>query len=355
MDVRALAETLVEPPVTARVRDLLARLESRVTPAQREELLRWDDAVPHAADTVNAVRNDVDDVERLRARAARFAVAAGKRSAQALEARIGDVPFVISQASAKPAVASAIVWTLVGLHDEDLASHLVQILRERAGLTRLTARVRGDDLGEAAAKLPSLVAWFADRQVADACAWIEAIPVPFGPDDAATLDTQLSAIDQARQTAPRLTPALFAAFARRAATFFVELSTRNLDPLGFPLSRDVELETEPSRQRRVEIAAWAWRAGHVVAPRGTLAVLGIPIQAPWPWRLELIAAEPGHGASGCLALLLRIVGQGPPPSRSRAPALLFVPDEPDAERGGRFERWLAIAYTQATAEWRPWM
>jgi hypothetical protein len=355
MDVRALTETLVEPAITARVRDLLARLDSRVTPAQREELLRWDDAVPHATDTVNAVRNDVDDVERLRARAARFAVAAGKRSAQALETRIRDVPFVMSQASAKPAVASAIVWTLVGSHDEDLASHLIQIIRERAGLTRLTARVRGEDLGEAAAKLPSLVAWFADRQVTDACAWIEAIPVPFGPDDAASLDRQLHAIEQARQITPRVTAALFAGFARRAAAFFIELSTRNLDSLGFALSREVELETEPSLQRRVEIAAWAWRAGHVIAPRGTFVVLGIPIQAPWPWRLELIAAEPGHGASGCLALLLRIVGEGPPPSTSRAPALLLVPDEPDADRGARFERWLAIAYTHATAEWRRWM
>jgi hypothetical protein len=326
MDVKSLTQALVEPAITARVRDLLARLDSRATPAQREELLRWDDAVPHAADTVNAVRNDVDDAERLRARVARFAVAAGKRPSQALESRIADVPFVISQALAKPAVASAIVWTLVGSHDEDFASHLIQILRERAGLTRLTARVRGEDLADAGAKLPSLVAWFADRQVADACAWLEAVPVAFGPEDAATLERQLSAIGEARQTTPRLPPALFAAFARRAAAFFVELSARNLDPLGFPLSRDVELETEPSLKRRVEIAAWAWRAGHVVAPRGTLAVLGIPIHAPWPWRLELIAVEPGHGASGCLALLLRIVGEGPPTSTSRAPALLFVPD-----------------------------
>lgn len=354
MDVKELLEKLVEPAITGRVREVLARVDSRLTPSQHDELLRWEDAVPHAADTVNAVRKDVEDPERLRQRAARFAAAAGKRSSSAVEQRVAEVPVAMAYAASKPAVASAIVWMQIGALDEELASHVVQVIRERAGLPRITTKLTGADVGSGHT-LPNLVATFADRQVADACARIEAVTVPIDTDERVTLTAHIAAIEGARQTSPRVAPAVFATFARRAAAFLVELSTRKLDPVGFPLSREVELDSDPSLARRVEIAARAWRAGHVVSPRGALLVLGIPIQSPWPWRLELIAAEPGHGASGCLALLLRIVGEGTPPSTSRASALLLVPDEPGAERGARFERWLAIAYTHATAEWRPWM
>jgi hypothetical protein len=293
-------------------------------------------------------------VERLRDRAARFAMAAG-RTYQARD-RIDDVVAAIGQAPLKPALVSALVWLAVGPRDEELGSHLIQVIRDRAGLPRITSPVRSADVAAAGEKLSSLMAWFCDRQVADTCARIEAVPVPFGPDDSSTLSSQMAAIARARETTPRVTPTIVAGFARRAAAFLVELSARKLDPLGFALSREVQLEADPPIARRVEIAAWARRAGHLISPPGTMVVLGIAIQAPWSWRLEVVAAEPGHGASGCVALLLRLVSeQRPPPPMARVPALLLVPDEPDDERGARFERWLAIAYPQATSEWRAWM
>ena len=131
----------------------------------------------------------------------------------------------------------------------------------------------------------------------------------------------------------------------------------SLSGCGGPRPRRSAANADPALARRVEICAWARRAGHLISPRGTLMVVAISIKAPWPWRLELIAAEPGHGASGCLALLLRLAqeGHGTPVATARAPALLLVPDETDEERGARFERWLAIAYAHATAEWRAWM
>jgi hypothetical protein len=351
--VKQLIERTPEPAISEHVRVLLDRLDARLSPAQRDELLRWDDAVPHPADTINAVRRDIDSAERLRDRAVRFAEAAGRT--YNVYDRIDDAVAVIGQARAKPAVASALVWHLIGGRDEDLTSHLVQVIRERAGLARLTTRIRGQDLGPETASVPELVVSFADRQVADACARIEAVPAPFGPEDAATLNRQMAAIADARNALPRVTVALVSGFAKRAAAFLVELSTRKLDPLGFALGRDLQLDHDPPLARRVEIAAWARRAGHLVSPRGALLVLRIPIMAPWPWHLELIAAEPGHGASGCVALLLRLASDATPPPTSRTPVLLFVPDEGDDERGARFERWLAIAYPSATAEWRAWM
>lgn len=357
MDVKALLQTYSEPAMTARVRELLDRIETGLTPSQRENMALWDDFVPHVAETLNGVRADVESPHRLRERARRFAVAAGIPSG-AFDDRIGDVCLTVADAATKPAVASSVIWLCVGNLDQDFASQLVQIIRERSGMARLTSAIRNEELNAAAVtdKLPSLIAFFGDRQIADACLRLESISAPFGAEDRSTLNDQAVAIARGRQDAqPRVAPALFAAFARRVAAFVVELSARKLDPLGYPLSRDVQLEGELSLARRVEIAAWARRAGHVMSPSAALLVLGIPIEAPWPWRLELIAGEPGYGASGCLGLLLRIVGEGTPPSNGRAPAFLLVPDEPDAERGARFERWLASAYTHATAGWRPWM
>ncbi len=356
MDVKTLFQAHGEPAMTGRLRELLERVEARLTSAQRENMARWDDTVPHAAESINGVRNDVESPDRLRERARRFASAAGIPSG-AFDDRIGDLCRIVADAPTKPAVASSIIWLLLGNLDQEFASHLVQVIRERSGLPRLTSPIRNQDLVAAAVtdKLPSLIGFFSDRQVADSGERIESISAPFGADDASTLNDQVVAIARVREAQPRVAPALFAAFARRAAAFLVELSTRQLDPVGFPLSREVQLEGEPSSARRVEIAAWARRVGHVVSPSGALLVLGIPIQAPWPWRLELIAGEPGHGASGCLSVLLRIVGDGTPPSSGRVPAFLLVNDEPDAERGSRFERWLAIAFPYATAEWRPWM
>lgn len=348
MDVKALVEKVAEPAITAWARAHLEREQARMTPFQRDEMLLWDDAIPLTADTLNAVRKDVDDVDKLRDRAERFRTGAGVRMA--------DVVTLFGRASDKPAVASALVWHLVGGVDTDLATHLIQLIRERAGLPRITAPFKIDDAGlaTAAEKLSTLVAWFCDRQVADVCSWCEAVPVPFGAGE--SLAVQMTALAEARSHTPRTTPSQFLGFARLAATFLVQLSAQRVDPLGYPLERDVQVENDPALERRVEVASWARRAGHLISPRGTLIVLAIPIQAPWPWRLELIAAEPGHGSSGCLGLLLRICADGKPSVvTARAPMLLLAPGEPDEERGARFERWLAQAYVHATSEWRAWM
>lgn len=358
MDVKQQLERVAEPAITTLVRAQLDRVDARMTPWQRDQLLRWNEARPFAADALNAVRKDVESAQQLRERAERFrAAAGGPQVGDGVAARIAEAAAVVAEAASRPAVASALVWSLLANTDEDLAAHLIQIIRERAGLPRVTSKPGREDpgLAAAAANVPALVTWFSDRQVGDACALIEAVPVPHGPEERATLATQIAAIADARTTTPRVAPATFAAFARRVAAFLVELSARELDPLGFTLGREVQLEGDPPLARRVELCAWARRAGHTISPRGALLVLAIPIQAPWPWRLELVAAEPGHGASGCLAILLRIASERAPVVTARAPALLLVPDEPDAERGARFERWLAAAYPHATSEWRAWM
>ncbi len=358
MDVTPLLERVTEPAITALVRVQLDRVDDRMSSWQREQLLLWNEARPFGADALNAVRNDVESAQRLRERAKRFRFAAGgPQISDVVAARIAEVAAVVVSAASKPAVASALVWSLLASTDEDLAAHLIQIIRERAGLPRVTSKPSREDpeLAAAAANVPALVTWFSDRQVSDACALIEAVPVPYGPEEMASLATQSAAIADARTTTPRVAPSTFAAFARRVAAFLVELSTRKLDPLGFTLGREVQLESDPPLARRVELCAWARRAGHTISPRGALLVLAIPIEAPWPWCLELVAAEPGHGASGCLAILLRIASERAPVVTARAPALLLVPDEIDAERGARFERWLAAAYPHATSEWRAWM
>ena len=358
MDVNKLLDRVAEPAITALVRAQLDRLEARLTPWQREQTLRWNEARPFAADTLNAVRRDVENPQQLRERAERFRAAVGGPAiSDVVAARLDDVTRVIAHAATKPAVVSTIVWLLLASTDEDLAAHVIQLIRERAGLPRVTAKLDRNEpgLAEAAANVSTLVAWFSDRQVSDVVAYIGALPVPHGPDDAAALAAHIAAIADARSSTPRLGSSTFAPFARLAATFLVELSVRNLDPLGFSLGREVQLEADPAIARRVEVCAWARRAGHVVSPRGALIVVSIPIEAPWPWRLELVAAEPGHGASGCLALLLRLAGDGVPPVMASAPALLLVPDERDEERGARFERWLAAAYPHATSQWRAWM
>jgi hypothetical protein len=82
-------------------------------------------------------------------------------------------------------------------------------------------------------------------------------------------------------------------------------------------------------------------------------VVRIAVSAPWPLRLELIAAELGVGACGGLGLLLRLHGDAPV-AVERAPVLLCFPGEPTEERGPRFERWLSDAYPAATRAWQVW-
>lgn len=356
MDVTSQLEQLAEPQVTARLHELLASARQRLSPWQRREMALWDEAGPFERSLLKGIRADLTEGARIRDHHATFSRRERSRAAASDDGPYAGLPPVLALATTKPAIASAVLWTWFGTRDADFASHLIQIVRERAGLPGLRRRISADDpaLPTTGASLPTLVTWLADRQVEDACAWIEGIPAPFGPDDATTLADQRAAVERARTAAPRVSADEIAGFLRRAASFLVQISIGGQDPLGFPLGREVQLDADPPLERRIAIAAWARRSGHRISVRGPLFVLAIPVEAPWPLRLELIAAEPGHGQGGGPALLLRLDAGGTITVTAPAPVTLCLPGEPPAERGRRFERWLAIAYPHATQPWRAW-
>jgi hypothetical protein len=355
LDLRDVIARTDEPPSTARLRMLLSSARSRLTAAQADAMVVWEDALPFDGAALGALRDAVDEPIALRRQ-----VAALRRRAHdpsvAGEEHLAAVPALLHHAAAKPSVVSALLWSWLRRPDGDIASQLVQVVRERAGLPPLRRRMTVDEpaLSKAGASGPALVACFADRVVEDGCAWLEHVPPPLDPADGATLSEQAVALVAARERAVRVAVDDFAPFARRAASFLVQLSARGLDPLGFPLARDVRLDAHPDLARRLEIAAWAQRAGHLVSVGGHVFVVSIAVDAPWPLVLELIAAEPGRGSGGGLGLLLRLHGGSPMVVTERAPMLLAFPGEPAEELGPRFERWLADAYPVAAGQWRAW-
>lgn len=348
-------QRLAEPPLTARLHALLATARETLTPWQRAELARSGDTGPFDRSHVQALGADLDHPARIRVHHAQL-VRRRKRPARVEPDAFDRIPSLFAHAATRPSIVSAAVWASFGEVDPELASMLVHLVRGRAGLPGLRSELVADDPGVRAAggRLELLAARFADRQAEDACAWLERIPAPLGPDDGATLSAQHAAIEAARAAAPRIAADVLAGFLRRAASYFVQLSTRGLDPLGFPLGREAQVEASPDVERRIELAAWARRAGNRISPRGQLLVLTLPVLAPWPLRLELIAAELGHGQTGSVVLLLRLDAGGTVAVTSHAPALLCFPGEPPEELGPRFERWLAMAYPQATEAWRAW-
>jgi hypothetical protein len=352
LDVSQIRARIAEPASTARLRALMASVRQRLTDGQGDAMALWEDALPFDGTALAALREAVDDPVALR-RQLRAHERRGHR-ADGSDAAIDAIPGVLRDAVDRPSVASALLWSWLRLPDGDVASQLLQLVRERAGLPPLRRRIAVDDpaLAKAGTSGLALVACFADKIVEDGCAWLEHVPPPL-PVETSTLAAQAAAVEAARAAAARVSLDEYVPFVRRAASFMVQLSRRGVDPLGFALSAEVQLDVDPAGERRREIAAWALRAGHAIAPRGRLVVLSIAATAPWPLALELIAAEPGRGVGG-LALLLRLHGGAAMPVIDRATALLLFPGEPAEERGARFERWLADAYPQAAAAWRPW-
>jgi hypothetical protein len=349
---------VAEPVATERLRALLSGGRARLTPGQLAALAAWEESRPLDRSTMTALQVGPIDPDRLRKLAADLARRRHGSARAATGDRFDRVPSVLAHAAASPAVASAILWTWLAARDGGaFAGHLVQRVRELAGLPGIRRRLVASDpaLHGASNDLPALVAAFLDHQLEDACAWMEHVPPPLTTADAAPLSRQQAAIEDMRAQAPRVTATELAGFARLAATFLVQLSARRLDPLGYSLGREIQLDADPALERRIEIASWALGAGRSLCLRGQMFVVAIPVSAPWPLRLELIAAELGRGACGGLGMVLRIAGEAPIAMTERAPMLLCFPGEPAEERGPRFERWLADAYPAATRAWRAWI
>lgn len=333
-----------EPPVTARLREHLADVTRRLDADQRTSVTKRNE--PAAFDVAVLLRLRASLApDALESMARRLSHRAKRIASPVHGAR--DVQGVMEHASARPAVVSLALWQLMGTNNAALASHLIQIVRERAELPSLRRPIETNEptVVDGATQL----AWFADRQLADACVWMQNVPPPAG----STLSEIAAAIGSERERARRISMSSLVPFLKRAASLLLHLSTRDLDPLGFPLGTDAQLDMDPSIERRLELVRWARSAGHAVSPRGHVGTLTIPVQST-PHALQLVAAEPGHGACGGIAFLLRMLGPVSAPPLAQAPIMLCLPDDALDERGARFERWLRAAYPHAVDTWRVW-
>ncbi|HSR97490.1 MAG TPA: hypothetical protein VLM79_10590 [Kofleriaceae bacterium] len=357
--MKDLFTRIAEPIATERLRGLLAGARERLTESQRRAMEAHEEQLPLDRATRTGLQIGPIEPARLRALAADLAKRRKLPAPQA-DHVFDRVPGVLAHAAAHPVAVSAVLWSwLAPRHGGDFAVLLVQRVRELASLPGLQRRLEASDPAlQRANDMPGLVTALLDRQLDDACAWMEHVPPPLPAPtvagDPASLSRQRAAIEDMRARAPHETVADFAAFARLAATFLVQLSARGLDPLGFSLGRDIQLDADPPVDRRLEIAAWALQAGRSLSPRGQMLVVAIPVAAPWPLRLELVAGELGRGACGGLGMVLRLVGEAPVVMTERAPMLLCFPGELPEERGPRFERWLSEAYPAAMRAWQAW-
>jgi hypothetical protein len=339
VDVTALAERHVEPASTARLRALIATARAEMTASQRAAMERDHVSAGFDGAIVRELRAGVLDLETWRRHAARLS----SKEPAGFDARPDALAALIAGAPERPAVASALVWQAIGSAHPALAAHVVQVIRERAELPGLRARLAADE------PAGSLVDWFADRQLEDAAGWIEHVPAPEAP----TLAAAIAQNEERRAGAARIAHEQIVPFLQRAASFVLALAQRGVDPLGFPLAREAELQVDLPLAQRLELAGWGRAAGRTLCLRGQLRVLRIAIAAPWPLALELINAELGHGGCGGGALLVRLAGAAPVRAAT-APVMLCLPAEPIEELGPRFERWLARAYPAAVEAWRPW-
>jgi hypothetical protein len=326
-----------EPHSTAHLRGLLGRARAGFTPAQRAAEAAFDASARHEPAVLRRLRQGDIDLPTWR----RLARTTGAQRAAPLDDRISAVPGILALGEERPAVASALLWELLGTAHPALASCLIQLVRERAGLVALrravdAAEIDGDP-----------VTWFADRQLADAARWMQRMPAP----EADTLMATMTATEAQRSRADRLDIGAVAGFLRRAAAFFAHLAAAGVDPLGFALGREARIDVDPVLGRRVELAAWARGSGCSVCLRGRMIVLEIDVEAPWPLVIEVLASELGRGVCGGGGLLMRL-GGGAAPSIHAAPVLLWLPGEPVEQLGARFERWLAGAYPRAVDAWR---
>jgi hypothetical protein len=336
MDVTAL----VEPASTAAAQALFARARSRLAPSQRSAMDWWSGVRPFDAAVLRRLRDGECDLDSLRTYVAKLERTRSTNAA--IDPRAAELSRLLQFAAERPCVVSAIIWQWLGAQHSELAAHVVQSVRERAGLPDMSRRHTSDVGVDVDA--------FADRQLEDVARWFEHVPPP----EAKTLAEAITATEAQRDVADRIDIVDLATFMRQSARFFHVLSQRSLDPLGFSLAREAQLRVELPLDERLELAAWARDANHTICARGRIVVLRIAIDAPWPLALELIAADLGRGVCGGAGLLLRLSGDVTIRCASAQPLLLCLPGEPIEQLGARFERWLSRAYPAAVDVWRRW-
>src|SRR5574338_1698517 len=163
VDVSEFLARSSEPVCTAHAKVLygesLARLDSR----QRLAMERWSNSVPFQPSVLKALRNDEIDIASLERHAIRLD-RSGRDSIR-IDGRMSALPLVLSAAATSPAVASALVWNWLA-SEPDLASHLVQHIRERARLPGLRRRIEAGEPRSMHGD-PLHTAWFAGRQLDD--------------------------------------------------------------------------------------------------------------------------------------------------------------------------------------------
>ncbi len=339
MDVSRILGGVPEPASTVRLQRWMGEVRDRLVPAQRRSMERWFNDAPFDAGALQAFRNghlDVAVLSQLASRLTRVDRTVRIDENSAPIARIFEV------AHERPAVASTLVWHLLGATAPELASHLIQGIRERARLPGLRNPIASAEIVN---KLDT--AWFEHRQIEDTATWMENIPT-------APADTLADAIAQteAQRAATGTSITELVPFVRQLASFLLSISTASLDPLGFALSSDAQLVADPPLAKRIEIATWARSAHRSICLRGQLMVMSIGVKAPWPLALEVITCELGRGSSGAFGILLRLSSDVTVPSPTQAPLFLCIPDEPIQQRGARFERWSQRAYPHAVDAWR---
>ena len=345
MDVSELVRRFVEPPSTVQVRALIGDASHGLDPEQRVAVERWSNDVPLEQGLLRALRHQELAPAAMHKHASRLA--RRPQDVSPLDERVGHLAHLLDFAVERPATVSAIAWHWLGASHPDLATHVVQLIRERAGLPGVRERLTADEPYSRSGGDAIHVAWFADRQLEDAASWLEHVPAPAA--DTLAAATRANEARRAQQRAIlELTP-----FLRQVASFVLHLSRRELDPLGFPLGSDAQLHVDPPLAQRLELAAWARRARRTLCLRGQLIVMPIRVEAPWPLSLEVIAAELGCGGRG-FGLIMRLRGDASVPAATMAPVFLHLPAESIEERGARFERWLSRAYPHAVDAWRAW-
>jgi len=340
--IRAEVTSAPEPVATDRLRAFVASVRARLDAVQAYTIERWSNTVPFEMLVINSLRLGQHDVRSLR----RFSLEIGPGE-KLVDEKLATIAPALAVAVEKPALASALIWHGIGQASPALASHLVHFVRLGAGLPGLRTRIAADEPSSLTGAYH--VGWFSDRQYEDTALWIEAIPVG----TANTLGESIAAAERQRAGAARAPLEKIVAFLRLAASYLLLLSSRGFDPLGFKLQRDAQLIVDPPIDQRLSLASWARRSRRAICVRGQLALVRIPIAAPWPFTLELIAAELGRGGCGGFGLMLRLVGEITIAAEA-LPMMLCLPGEPVEEWGSRFERWTMRAYPHAVDLWRPW-
>lgn len=341
MDVDRILAGVPEPATAARLVQWVGNVRSRLTAEQRTAIDRWFNDVPLDSGAQNAFRANQLDIDTL----SRLAHRLGRREREPV--RLGEkaapIARVLESARERPTVASTIVWHLLGSTEPELASHLIQSIRERAGLPGIRQRIER-------AEIPSKpdISWFDDRQMEDAAVWAENIPAPI----ATTLAGTIERVEEQRASANVQITSLVP-FLRRVASFVLTLSKGGLDPLGFALSPNAQLVADPPLSKRIEVATWSRSVGRTMSLRGQMLIASIDVASPWPLVLEVIASDLGRGASGAFGIAMRLRGEAAlPPTPQPAPLLLCIPGEPIELLGARFERWSQRAYPHAVDAWR---